>query len=215
MRQLLLIAMILLPAVHAATIAGTIYDLSLNAAEAVVEIDTTPAQRVVARDGAYRFEVPPGQYTLSAVAAAGEGSAEENVTVVGEGWYTIDLFLYPDLSEGEFDTDTAELEAIIADDGQSAIWGIVVVLILLAAALLVRWKRDMPEAASTAQKSDLGEVLAILSAHDGRMTQKELRGKLPHSEAKVSLMLAELEAKGKIEKIKRGRANVLLLRLKP
>ncbi|MFH1395884.1 MAG: hypothetical protein ABIG93_00650 [archaeon] len=59
----------------------------------------------------------------------------------------------------------------------------------------------------------LEEVISIIKKHDGRISQKELRQEMMHlSEAKVSLIITELEHKGKIEKVKKGRGNVLLLR---
>ncbi|HIH32537.1 TPA: winged helix-turn-helix transcriptional regulator [Candidatus Woesearchaeota archaeon] len=41
------------------------------------------------------------------------------------------------------------------------------------------------------------------------MTQRELRKQIPLSEAKISLIVAELEHDGKIKKIKKGRGNIL------
>jgi uncharacterized membrane protein len=43
------------------------------------------------------------------------------------------------------------------------------------------------------------------------MTQRELRGRLHHSKAKISLMLADLENRGLIRKFKRGRGNIIVL----
>ena len=44
------------------------------------------------------------------------------------------------------------------------------------------------------------------------MTQKDIRKSIPFSEAKVSLILADLEHTGKIEKIKKGRGNIIILK---
>jgi len=57
--------------------------------------------------------------------------------------------------------------------------------------------------------SDLQEVLDIIIAGGGRITQKELRSKLKYSEAKVSLMVSDLENRGLIEKFKKGRGNII------
>jgi len=65
--------------------------------------------------------------------------------------------------------------------------------------------------ASTPLPDDLKEVIEILTRSDGRITQKDLRGKLRCSEAKVSLMIADLEARGLIQKIKKGRGNIIIL----
>lgn len=78
--------------------------------------------------------------------------------------------------------------------------------------------RTEKESAKNLLSSEIGStlpehVLSILRKNDGRMTQKELRKELMHlSEAKVSLLLTELEHKGKIEKIKRGRGNVVVVK---
>lgn len=59
---------------------------------------------------------------------------------------------------------------------------------------------------------ELQEVLSILKKYGGRLTQKDLRDKLPHGEAKASLLIAELVEMGKIKKFKQGRGNVLVLK---
>jgi uncharacterized membrane protein len=59
----------------------------------------------------------------------------------------------------------------------------------------------------------LVRALDIIKKHDGRITQKELRKEMMDlSESKVSLIITELEHKGKVEKVKRGRGNVILLK---
>ena len=57
--------------------------------------------------------------------------------------------------------------------------------------------------------ADLLEVMDIIKANDGRITQKELRSKLKYSEAKVRLMLSDLAQRGLIEKFKKGRGNII------
>lgn len=59
--------------------------------------------------------------------------------------------------------------------------------------------------------SDLREVVGIISGNGGRITQKDLRGRLRHSEAKVSLMISDLENRGVVQKFKKGRGNVIIL----
>lgn len=59
----------------------------------------------------------------------------------------------------------------------------------------------------------LDRALEIIKKHDGRIYQTELRKEmLDLSEAKVSLIVTELEHKGLVEKIKKGRGNVILLK---
>ena len=59
---------------------------------------------------------------------------------------------------------------------------------------------------------DLNGVIGILQRYGGRMTQKELREKSGIGEAKLSLMVAELENMGKIKKFKNGRGNIIILK---
>ncbi|MHC1582167.1 MAG: helix-turn-helix transcriptional regulator [Candidatus Syntropharchaeia archaeon] len=58
---------------------------------------------------------------------------------------------------------------------------------------------------------DLKEVISIIQQNGGRITQKELRKKLSLSEAKISLMITDLENRGLVTKIKKGRGNVIIL----
>lgn len=60
--------------------------------------------------------------------------------------------------------------------------------------------------------ADLQEIMDIIRGQGGRITQKDLRSKLKYSEGKVSLMLADLERRDLIEKFKRGRGNVIIIR---
>ncbi|WP_292350968.1 hypothetical protein [Methanomethylovorans sp. PtaU1.Bin093] len=59
---------------------------------------------------------------------------------------------------------------------------------------------------------DLQQVVALIKANGGRITQRDLRSKLSYSEAKVSLMVSDLENRGIIEKFKKGRGNVIVLK---
>ncbi len=57
------------------------------------------------------------------------------------------------------------------------------------------------------------QVLDILRK-DIRTTQKEIRKQLPASEAKISLVISDLESQGMIRKIKKGRSNIIVLKRK-
>jgi len=60
--------------------------------------------------------------------------------------------------------------------------------------------------------ADLQEVIDIIRGQGGRITQKNLRSRLKYSEGKVSLMLADLEKRKLVEKFKRGRGNIVIIR---
>jgi uncharacterized membrane protein len=77
----------------------------------------------------------------------------------------------------------------------------------------IELKQEAPEKEQKEElQADLKSIIAILKQEDGRTTQKELRRHIPCSEAKMSMMLTELEHKGKIERIKKGRANLIVLK---
>ena len=222
----LLTALLLLPAspVLGATIHGTVYDLDLNTVQAVVEISTTPRQVMVARNGTYLFNVPQGEYTISANYTRLSLATTESITVRQEGDYVLDLILLPDISEEE-SLMNETLEVIEYEEPAAPeywMWAIPV-LVLLAAFAFLCWKkkhagagheeRAIPEneEAKPAHKADLAEILAFVRKEGGRTTQKELRRAIPYSEGKISLMIAELESQGKIKKIKKGRGNIIIL----
>jgi len=69
----------------------------------------------------------------------------------------------------------------------------------------------MPEDKWQEIPEDLKEFIVIIAKNDGRITQKELRTKVKHSEAKVSLMISDLESRGIVRKFKKGRGNVIIL----
>ena len=62
------------------------------------------------------------------------------------------------------------------------------------------------------EDDDLDHVIKIIKQEGGRATQKDIRKQIPLSEAKISLMIAELEHKGIVEKIKKGRGNIIILK---
>ena len=64
------------------------------------------------------------------------------------------------------------------------------------------------------EDNELGQLIKIIRQEGGRATQKEIRKQIPLSEAKISLMIAELEHKGLVEKIKKGRGNIIILKKK-
>ena len=222
---LLLIALVLIPLTTAATLHGIIYTAELEIAENVlVEIDTQPGQRMLSTDGEYSFEVPQGEYTIKVtyLEYGLNTTSTESVSVQHDGAFTFDLFLLPSLDEEEALID--DLEDIFAEppidplaDGNGGFpWPVLVLvgLLVFASALAV----IMPRMHHRNGQNGNGEedmatvILSIIKREGGRITQKELRKRLPHSEAKVSLVVAELEAKGKLEKLKKGRGNILVLK---
>ena len=238
----------------AAVVHGTTYEWSTFEAleNTIVEVNSTPPQVLVASSGSYTFDLPEGSYTIRAEYYRGnllEYCAEEEITIVGDGDFVLDLLMFPPIEEVylcediNFSEDLFDYEEPQEDEEDSTVLlyatGILSVLAIISALFL--WKRGKkgagkedyryepvkpePEApggpgepeelehggAESAIPSDLQEVLSIIRERGGRITQKDLRLRLNCSEAKASLMITDLEDRGLVKKMKKGRGNVIIL----
>ncbi|MEK6922461.1 MAG: winged helix-turn-helix transcriptional regulator [Nanoarchaeota archaeon] len=214
-KRILILAIFLVPIVEGAIIQGTVYDIGIEPQKnVVIEIDTTPNQKVISRDGYYSLVVPMGNYTLKASLFENNAlvaSAEEKIEVKDDGVYNLDLVLFPSFEdEDELFEDIDDL-TIIEDVFSPAIaipWILVFILIgVIIFALLFKKKKKQ----KVLLEDDLDKLLRILKEKGGRATQKEIRKEFGLSEAKVSLMVTDLESQGLIRKIKKGRANIIIL----
>lgn len=230
MRRVLIVltALLILPIAHAATIAGDVYELDLTPArDVVIAIDTVPHQQIVATDGSYTITVPAGSYSLTATERKNgieSATVTENITVAQDGAYTLDLILFPTFkANADLENDIKLTDTDIATGASanktttptSALLYVGIGLAVVIAALIMFFimKNRRPRATEVEPSvTDLDDLLSTIKKLGGRTTQKDLRKNLPYSEASVSLMLTELEHKGKIQKIKRGRANIIILK---
>jgi len=206
-----LILLLLLPMVMGAQITGQIYDYSLDPLnDVIVTIDTEPKQQQIAKDGSYSFTVDPGTYTLRASYSSDARYLlfEERVTVSGEGEYVYDIIMFPSLAQEQ---ELADIVISVPDvDEQGRTWIFYVGFVLaLAVAFLAWWL--WPKKNEEHDDKTYSEVLSLIKKRK-RLTQKEIRCEVPMSEAKISLVLAELEDKGVIRKIKKGRGNIIVLK---
>jgi uncharacterized membrane protein len=218
----------------AATLQGTVYNTQLEVEPNVlVEINTIPEQRVLAQDGEYLFLLTPGVYLLTI--QKNEITITEEVRIQQEGEFVFDVFLLPDFYVEDDLWLGTEDDLFAKDEVEQQAWpywvAAVIVIFGLWRLLKVRKKygplgkfrrEKKVEVKKTIEEhkedidsepSYLENTLEIIKKHDGRISQKLLRKEMLHlSEAKVSLILTELEHKGKIEKVKKGRGNVILLK---
>lgn len=227
---------LILPLASAATLKGSIYDDNLNLAEDVlVEINTVPQQKYLAKTGSYSFDLPPGKYTLTAKDA--QYIITEQIEITSDqGEYIVDLFLLPDFTEeDELWQETQEEIPLETEENSSRLWawiiaGVIFVILLSRivyarkkyGSLRLFRKRVKAESKKTLEQhkeelakepGHLDQAIEIIKKHDGRINQKELRKEMLYlSEAKVSLIVTELEHKGLVEKVKKGRGNVLILK---
>lgn len=220
----------------AATIQGKIYGPDLELAKkSLVNINSTPKQNLVANDGTYSFIVSQGTYEIEAFYSS-QGIliyAKELVTVPQEGSFTIDLILFetPDIEDIDLnETDLKLIEDLLKEKSKinwPLIIGIIVAIIIIVVIIYFVFKRKKKskprkrvkfkaravkgkfEEEKPVGDEAIAKTLAILK-RERRVTQKDIRKELKISEAKASLIIADLEAQGKVKKIKRGRGNVIL-----
>ena len=252
-----------LPFISAANIRGTLYDYQLEErGNVLVKIDTSPEQTFVSKTGNYRFNVPLGNYTITATyyGVREDLFAQKSVAITDQEDYNVDLIMFPLNNSGRIEPSDK------VNQTESG-WQIPVRLDVLITAVvaffaivgLVVWyifrKRSVKKDDSTPEEAtvdtemdfdeneimedldvvkvdyapqeftvndeensskeltqELQQVLDIIKDQGGRTTQKEIRKKMPQSEGKVSLIVAELEHKGLVEKIKKGRGNIIILK---
>jgi uncharacterized membrane protein len=213
----------------AATIHGTAFDWRTfrPVAGTFFSINSTPAQSLVSANGSYSFEVGAGTYALEANSFHQNLSARQEFSVPSQGNFLIDLILLPlgvteeDLYEGSHllpplpreENNYALLLVVIAVVAVTAIAVLFIMLPKLRKKDFLK-KEEAPAKQEVAEKNaalpkDLKELLEKIKEHEGRTTQKELRKEIPLSEAKVSLMISDLEDRGLVKKIKKGRGNII------
>jgi len=207
---------------YAATISGTVYNMNLEKQEnAIVGINTDPVQKYVAKNGTYEFNLNPGQYTIIAFKTNGDNlEIEQKIIIKEEGEYLLDLILFPSLKEEEELMETTDFgidEKYFKTKEYDAYWiTAMILLVFLIAAYIILKPRKKEERQATITETtgtDLAEkVVAFIKKEGGRTTQKEIRKQFPSSEAKISLVITELEKKGKAERIKKGRGNIIKLK---
>ena len=223
--SILIITLILLSSIaQAAIIQGNIYDLDLKKVDNVlISINTVPKQVFIASNGSYSIDVPTGSYILEAKEAKKDLYLQTPVTVKNDGEFNLDLILIPSLEEINYLDEYENITDLELNAPAKTNWTPIIAVIAAAVALLAifiiskRFKKTNADNEPTKQnetkeKSDIERVIKILKKEGGRITQRELREQLGDmSEAKVSLLVAELESNNQVKKIKKGRGNIIIL----
>ncbi len=215
----LFVLLLLFPSVIADVIIhGTVYDFALEELpDSVVKISTSPEQVFVAKNASYSFSVPPGDYVLSAKHDKSDSVISENISAISDGVYVLDLILLPSLESEDFllsrEADVPFVEDIVQDKpiAQWLVW-IVVFIILAFVVYKISRKQKVAEkiVKEVVVADELKGILDFIVKQGNRTTQKEIRREFPFSEAKISLMIDELESKGLVKRIKKGRGNIVL-----
>ncbi len=190
----------------AAFVHGSIYSDNLQKINStVIRVDGPFSYQLVTDKANYSIYLPEGNYRISASVYDQSGNtalySEEDVKVGGED-QTMDLVLRPAWPMGY----TVAL--------------LVIFIIIIACAFLwtgrqrqsgtPRPRQEAPASRKAVEPDeDAKAVLRALDGFEGRSTQKELKEALGFSDAKLSLILSELESLGSIKKFKRGRGNII------
>jgi len=209
---------------YAAIISGSIYDLSLQKeSNVIIEINTVPKQVSVSKDGDYTFNVNNGNYTLHAYTELSE--ANESIIIDQEGNFTLDIILEDKILYLQKDIKLADYDLNISTNNPSEnnaknsvfTWiGSIILLIALLLIILILFLRNKDSRESSKknvveeQLDEFEHKLLSIIKKNKRITQKDLRREIPLSEAKISLIISDLESKGKIRKIKKGRGNIII-----
>lgn len=235
---IILLIVSLISGAQAATLHGTIYewsDFDKPLKNAIVEVNSTPAQYMIATTGTYSFNLSPGGYSIKAKYYRNnilEYTTKEDIRVDHEGDFVHDLLLFPPTdTEYEYLGDINLTEDINTKNETNyyPYIALFVIMLLFVSIILYRFKRNkrstsditvnelssapapvIAENKSGELPSDLHELYNLIQKMGGRVTQKELREKMAYSEAKVSLMLDDLESRSLIKKFKKGRSNVII-----
>ncbi|MFH1173519.1 MAG: hypothetical protein V1725_00105 [archaeon] len=129
--------LVLLPAVHAASIQGNIYDYALEPArDVLVSINTTPQQSILAKSATYRFSLEPGSYTITATTNDNSFSATEDIVIIKDGSYSRDIILFPVTDERIVD-DEAFTPAAFLQDQNNNLTTIIIILVISIIAIFI------------------------------------------------------------------------------
>jgi uncharacterized membrane protein len=216
----------ILPLVNAATVQGSVYDIFLEELDkAIITIDTEPKQTAVSKQGTYSFNIPPGDYTITATYSQEQETyeLEEPLTIKDDGIYTIDLILIPLLGDPNLDEDLEDIENLnlditLEEPEKKSNLGLIITIIAMILIILYfhfsksHFIKDVKESEIKSEaEEELEKVLKFIKEKGGRVTQKDIRKNYPSSEAKISLMIAEMESRKLVKKIKKGRGNIIIL----
>jgi len=237
LKKLIIVLMLLISIenCYAATIYGNIYDPDLNQMKGriEVEVDSSPRQYQVSTDGTYSFFLLVGKYTIKAKYEEHgrlKYIAEERIVVRDEGRFIHDIVMYPSPEEEErLMGDVIEEPS---NKNNSIVLFMIIGFVFIVSILLVfyilkktrkkEYIQEKKEESFDETKEEkevdapesLDRVIRIIKENNGRVTQREIRKQIPLSEAKISLMITELEDKGIVKRIKKGRGNIIILKRK-
>lgn len=207
---------------QATTIYGNVYGPDLALLKySIIEINSTPSQNMVAVNGNYSFNLPQGIYEITAIYQSKTLGliTKEIIVVNSDGDFVHDLILFDTL---DVENITFDEEGLINDTvNQSAIqydFSTVVIVILLFLIILfiylIRKRKKQNKKIEEISNDEVLNKIYDIIKREKRVNQKEIRKEIGMSEAKISLVIADLESRGLVKKIKVGRGNIIILQTK-
>lgn len=203
--------------VYAAYIHGNIYDVSdfTIIKDCVLEVNSTSPIKKVLSSGTYDIEVKEGCYTLHIVCyEQGIKTKEGNASLClkEKDNITYDILVFPVIID---DVENMILHENFSDVNQyvfytssfnfNYIYLLFVAIIPIIAYYLYR-RRKLHKILT----DDSMKMLLKILKKEQRINQKDLVKAMRLSDAKISLMITELEREGIVKKIKKGRSNIII-----
>ncbi|MBS3146685.1 hypothetical protein J4471_03225 [Candidatus Woesearchaeota archaeon] len=209
---------------YGAEIQGKIYDIELKEIQdIIIIIDSEPEQTIVVKNSSYKLVLNKGNYKIKAYHYENgilDSSIEQLININNDGNYTLDLILFPSLDDEDklFDESDITYQEDLSLDNKIPI--ILILITIFTIGFIFYWKfgkknskKDLElELQNKFEDTQLINVLNYIKQNNDRVNQKEIRKDLKFSEAKLSLILSQLESEGKIRKIKRGRGNIIIIK---
>jgi len=209
---------------EATTLHGNIYDFDLNIVKnSIIIVDSEPKQTIVAKEGEYSFTLNPGSYIVTAFVVDGNeitAKAEEKIVISQEGDFVLDLIVFPSFGDLEELLNQSDLEVVEPFEEQEFPYWIFLIFVILILAVIgyKKFYRKKEEKKKEDEKKneedESAKITAFIQKEGGRVNQKDIRKQSNLSEAKISLLISELESKGLVKKIKKGRGNIIVLEKK-
>jgi uncharacterized membrane protein len=200
------IFMLLTALSSAAYVHGSIYQENLEPLnKTIIRVDGPFTYQTVSDKSNYSFYLPPGEYKLSAQTTDDPSSYAETTILVGGTNQQVDLVLKPSFQLSDLLPFTVLLVVALA-----LVYFFYLKPSKQRAVIQTRQKIEPnPPKNPIELDDDAKSILRVLDSFEGRATQKEIKETIKFSDAKLSLILTELEQTGHVKKFKRGRANVI------
>lgn len=196
----------------------------------IMQNSSVVSQVVTDGRGEYGVNLAQGSYVLNTVYMEGSKViyfSHDEITIVSEEDTTFDIVLFPPTEETIPEIELMDIPALDLDfygnetlppivgeeKADNSLYFILLLIIIGGAVTPIVCRKKIPaKLEKTALPEELSKVVGIIKGEKGRMQQRELQKALGLSAAKTSLLITDLEERGMVKRIKRGRGNVIILK---